>query len=28
MEATGQSFSAKPADRRSILDWIFPLGPR
>jgi hypothetical protein len=23
MEATGQSFTAKPADGRSILDWIF-----
>jgi hypothetical protein len=23
MEATGQSFTAKPADTRSILDWIF-----
>jgi hypothetical protein len=23
MEATGQSFTARPADRRSILDWLF-----
>jgi hypothetical protein len=28
MEATGQSFTAKPADRRSLLDWIFPPEPR
>jgi hypothetical protein len=28
METTGQSFTAKPADGRSFLDWLFPPGRR
>jgi len=28
MEATGQFFTAKPADHRSFYDWIFPPRPR